>query len=147
MPSFNAATVVEPLKYELRPYLDKDGVIREPSDAQIDAFDRAMTKERQRLRALIPDLPDEDDADAYQAALEKAELAQVSAEAFATWKNQAKAFAALCSGDPSEADLLALPRRVRLHFYVWLRQEVVSPEAGAGGGTAEVISLPSAAAG
>jgi hypothetical protein len=146
MPSFNAS-VVKPLDYTLRPYLDKDGVLKEPSDAQLDAFEKAMTRETQRIRKLLPDLPDGSDPDAYQAALEARENANISPEVNKTWKIQAGIFAGLCSGEPSEADIMALPRRVRVHFFRWLREELVNPEAEAGAGTAEVISLPSAAAG
>lgn len=147
MASFTAASVVEPLKYELQPHLDKDGVIPEPSDAQLDAFDKALTKEQQRLRALIPDVPDSLEPDEYQAALEKFENARVSADVLSTWKVQAKMFAALCSNEITEAELLKLPRRVRLHFYRWLRSEVLNPEAEAGAGSEQETTLPSSVAG
>jgi hypothetical protein len=149
MPGFNASTVIKPLDYTLRPYVDKESVVKEPSDVQLDAFEKAMVREQQRLRKLIPDLPDGDDLDEYQAVLEKAENARVSPEATKTWKIQAGIFAALCSGEPSEAEIMTLPRRVRLHFFKWLREELASPEAAAGDGeeTAQVLNLPSAAAG
>jgi hypothetical protein len=148
MPSFNAATVVEPLNYDLTAYVPgRKGVLKEPSDDQLVAFERADTKETQRIRKLLGVLPDGDDPDEYLATLEKRENASISAEVNKTWKIQAAYFADLCSGEPSEADILALPRRVRWHFFRWLRDELVNPEAGAGGGSAEVISLPSAAAG
>jgi hypothetical protein len=147
MASFSAASVVEALDYDLRPHYDKAGTIPEPADAQIDAFEKSLTKERWRLRKLIPDVPDGDDPDVYQEALEKFEAAQVSAEVLSTWKVQAKMFAALCSNELTEAELLALPRRVRLHFYAWLRKEVLNPEAAAGDGNAQVLNLPSSAAG
>jgi hypothetical protein len=148
MPSFNAASVVEPLDYDLTAYVPgRKGVLKEPSDDQLTAFERAFYKETQRLRKLLGPLPDGDDPDEYLVALEKRENAAVSAEVNRTWKIQAAFYAGLCSGEPSEADIMALPRRVRVHFFRWLREELVNPEAEAGAGTAEVISLPSAAAG
>ena len=56
-------------------------------------------------------------------------------------------YADLCSGDPSKAQILALPMRVRQQFFVWLQTEVMSPEAGPGAGRAQVTPLPRAAAG
>jgi hypothetical protein len=56
-------------------------------------------------------------------------------------------FAQLCSGSPSQEQMLALPLRVRVHFYGYVQREVVNPEAGPGGGIAQVTNLRSAAAG
>lgn len=134
MAGFTAATVVEPLKYSLKPYVDKTGTVKEPSDTQLDDFDRAITEETQRLRKLVPKLPDRDDADAYLAAVEEAERANVSDEATSTFEIQARIHADLCSGEPSFDDLMALPRRVRMHFFNWLNKEVSNPEAGAAAG-------------
>ena len=46
-------------------------------------------------------------------------------------------YADLCSGDPSKAQILALPMRVRQQFFAWLQTEVMSPEAGPGAGRAQ----------
>jgi len=56
-------------------------------------------------------------------------------------------YADLCSGDPSKAQIMALPLRVRQQFFTWLQTEVMSPEAGPGAGRAQVRQLPRAVAG
>jgi hypothetical protein len=135
MPGFVAADIAEPLEYDFTKYFDKAGVIREPTDKQIVTFQKAFRKEMlQAARELgavrnLPDVADMD-PDEFLAALEKTSLD----DSEATIKRQAKLYADLCSSDPTAADLLKLPLRVRLGFYRWLQGEIMNPEAGAGAG-------------
>jgi len=56
-------------------------------------------------------------------------------------------FGDLCGNSPDKDTLLKLPLRVRVAFYGWVQSEVINPEAGTGGGTAVVRSLPTGRAG
>ena len=149
MPGFSAAEIAEPLEFDLRPHLDKAGVITEPTDRQIATFQKAMRKEQlqgarelgaaQHAKDVAEMSPEE-----FLGVLEKTKLDDTEA----TLKRQATIYAALCSNDPSAADLLKVPLRVRLGFYRWLLGEVMNPEAGAGAGTSgQKLALVPPAAG
>lgn len=153
MPAFDAGSVVEPLTWNFaslkdpggKPYVDKSGVVREPTDRQLADYLAGIKKLLKDFRGKLPDdlmsgtaSPAEltsavDDLDPETVTEFHAALAGVVAE--------------LCSGSPSTEDLLKLPIRIRSVFYTWLQQEVMAPEAAPGGGKAQVTRLPSRAAG
>ncbi len=145
MAGFDAASVVEPLEYTLRPHVDKAGIIREPTDRQIADYLAGIKKLMKDFRGKLPDamvagstdiaaiLDAVDDLDAEVALKLNEQVAEVSS--------------GLCSGDPTKDDILALPPRIRAMFLAWLQREVMSPEAAPGGGNAQVKTLRSVAAG
>lgn len=143
MAGFDAGTVVSPLDFTLRPYVDFNGRVPEPSDDQIAEF---LNAAKDIMVAAQKDLNlevDPRDNVAMLAALEKLDPTVV----LTTMKSMAEAYATLCSGKPSVKQLMGLPMRVRIKFFEWLRDEVINPEAGPGAGTAPVIPLTRAAAG
>ena len=146
MPTFDAATVVESLDWDFTAAgVKAKGTIPEPSDAAIGKFldDLKILYTKLQGSGLDIDVT----ADMTSAQMLE-ELAGVTGEAYVEFMaSLAVLFADLCSGQPSQENLLALPLRVRVKFYAWVQQEVVSPEAGTGAGMAAVRSLPSAAAG
>jgi len=148
MPSFDAGSVVEGLEWNfttLPGYPDRKakGTVPEPSDATIGRFLDGLKKlyeEAQQLGAA-------GDVDGSPEQMLEA-LSSVTGDAFVDFMAKtAELFSDLCGNKPTKEQLLALPLRVRAQFYGWLQGEVVNPEAGPGGGTAVVRSLPTAAAG
>ena len=143
MAAFNAGTVVEALEWTFEPFVHASGVIREPNDEQIKAYLADVKKMGEEIRAKIPDAPDGTDPASLMAALEDLDLDSVAA----LTEKMAGIISALCSGEPNRETILALPPRRRTMFYGWLQAEVMSPEAAPGGGSAQVRTLRSAAAG
>lgn len=167
MASFDAGNVVEPLAYDfsamanpppdgcgIKGLADVKGVIREPTDAQIMTFGKAMIAYEQRLAQMNrrPARPPDDATDEqyeqyYEKFLEAQAAFSEAADEAGLPKLQAEIFSALCSGKPTVAQILLLPRRIRNPFYEWLRKEVLNPEAAAGDGSDQGPTLLSAVAG
>ena len=143
MTGFNAASVVEPLEWTFEPFVHASGVIQEPTDEQINAYLTDVKAMGEEIKEKIPDAPEGGDPTDLMAALENLDLDSVAGMT----EKMAGIIAALCSGEPSREQILALPPRRRTMFYGWLQQEVMSPQAAAGGGNAQVRTLRSAAAG
>jgi hypothetical protein len=119
------------------------GTIPEPSDQKIGDFLDGLKALYTEAGELLPSLA----ADASAEQMLEA-LSNVTGKQFVKlMADVAGLFAKLCGSQPSKAQLLALPMRYRVHFYAWVNDEVVNPEAGTGAGTAAVKPLRSAAAG
>jgi len=147
MPTFDASTVVEALDWDFHAAgVKAKGTIPEPSDAAIGKFlddvKTLYTKAQGSGLAIEIDRAELTPSQMLDA------LSSVTGEAYVTFMaDLAEIFAELCSGKPTKANLLALPMRVRVKFYAWVQEEVVSPEAGTGAGTVALRSVPPAAAG
>lgn len=135
------------------------GTVQEPTDDQIVKFltdvkglvTRLHDEARQRA-ASATDAPGTDLVPASVESRDPADLVDAIEELDPAVVGEfhgelAGIFAALCSDSPSRETLLSLPMRIRVLFYAWLRQEVMSPEAAPGAGNAQVTTLRSAAAG
>ena len=149
MPTFDAGDVVESLdwdftKSKIASLKTAKGTIPEPTDAAIGRFLDGLKKlYAEAQKSLTAEMPDDATPDQMLDA-----LSQLTGDVFVKFMaDTAELFSGLCSGKPSQDQLLALPMRVRVKFYAWVQTEVVNPEAGTGGGTAAVVRLPSAAAG
>lgn len=144
MAVFNAGAVGEQVTYDFTAFITGcQGAIKEPTDLQLESFGRAAMAEENRFRKLVPELPDDANADQIMAQADA-----ISIEESLTYlQNMAAIYSALCSGQPSAEQLMELPRRVRREFYAFLRDEVVNPEAGAGAGNGQASSQTSSAAG
>jgi hypothetical protein len=142
---FDAASVVEPLDYTLKPHVDRAGTIREPTDQQIAAYLAGVKKLIKDFRGQLPDemLAGSTDVGAMLTAVE-----DLDADITVKFNDEMAGLAAdLCSGEPSKDDILSLPPRIRAMFLAWLQREVMSPEAAPGGGKTQVKTLRSVAAG
>jgi|SRR5215472_4489289 len=147
MPKFDASTVqLETLDWDFRGFgVDAHGVVPEPSDKTIGNFLDGL--KRLYESAAESGLPTEEVSDADPGEMIAA-LHRLTGDSYVKFMaDLAGLFSQLCGRTPSAAQILKLPLRVRVKFYGWLQDEVVNPEAGTGAGTAEVRSLPSAAAG
>lgn len=146
MPAFDAGDVLESLDWDFtKAGVKASGVVPEPSDHQIGQFLDGLKNlyTDAKSSGLDLGLPDEATADQMMDA-----LANVTGDKFEQFMAAtAGLFAELCSGKPSKEQLLALPLRVRVHFYNWIQAEVVRPEAGTGAGNVVALSPRSAAAG
>jgi hypothetical protein len=143
---FNAATVVTPLDYDFRTPDNpkgKYGVVKEPTDRQIADY---MTGIKTLTKDLKEKLPDAftTGGDVEITALFMAVDDLDPEVVIAFHQGMAGLFAELCSGEPSKADILEVPIRIRVMFYAWLQREVMSPEAAPGGGS-NVTMLPARA--
>jgi hypothetical protein len=146
---FNAAGVVEGLDYEFEAFVPGcNGTIREPTDTQITAFLTERQKINAEARRQIEAAGKAIEAAGESGNPEEAIAALDDTEAaLEMHRRTADAYAALCSGAPSAADILRLPMRIRVLFYAWLSKEVMNPEAVPGGGSSQVKTLRSVAAG
>ena len=142
MPAFSAESVVEALDYSFLPYTDAKGTIREPTDKQIASFLTGVKKVVKESEDKLPDVDPADPASVMDALddLDPEDVVSLMGK-------MAGLYADLCSGDPSKAQILALPMRVRQQFFAWLQTEVMSPEAGPGAGRAQVRPQMRAVAG
>jgi len=127
---FNAGNVVDPLDFTLMPFVQCEGTIKEPTDAQISTFLASVKTLASDLRKDVPTLPE----NATQAQLLDAIDSLDPEIMLSMGKKMAVLYAALCSGKPSEEQLLALPPRIRNIFYAWLQEQVMDPEVVSGGG-------------
>jgi hypothetical protein len=152
MPKFDAGSVVEPLDYDFTtvkgyPHRKAKGVIPEPTDEKIAAFIGHLRDSMTSAKSLAGDgsgaVEDFTDPTAFLGQLDSYDPDKF----LSVYSGVASAYSELCSGTPSPEEISALPLRVRLRFFAWVMQEVVSPEAGTGAGTAAVIPLRSSAAG
>lgn len=143
MAGFDAGSVVEKLEWNFRPYVNAKGVIDEPTDAQISTFFASMKAMTEGLKGQLPEGVDTDDPGELIAALDELDAGLV----VTINQELAGIYTVLCSGSPTREQLLGLPMRVRAIFYNWLQREVMSPEAAAGAGSAQVTTLRRAAAG
>jgi hypothetical protein len=144
MPKFDAADVVESLEWDFTAAgVKAKGVTPEPSDTQIGAFLDGLKKLFEASKDMISaELENPTPEQMLEA------MSQVTGDAFVKlMADTAGLFADLCSGSPSKDQLLALPMRIRVHFFGYVQGEVVNPEVGTGAGTAQVRNLRSAAAG
>jgi hypothetical protein len=144
MPSFDAGDVLESLDWDFtRAGVKAKGVVPEPSDHAIGQFLDGLKELYTEAKGMDLDLP----GDATPEQMMDA-LSQVTGEKFESFMAEtARLFAELCSGKPSQEQLLALPLRVRVKFYGWVQAEVVRPEAETGAGNVVAMSPRSAAAG
>ena len=135
--------MVEALDYSFLPYTDAKGTIREPTDKQIASFLTGVKKVVKESEDKLPSTVDAADPSSVMEALDDLDPEDM----VSLLGKMAGLYADLCSGDPSKAQILALPMRVRQQFFVWLQTEVMSPEVGPGAGRAQVRQLPRAVAG
>lgn len=148
MAKFVAAGVVDPLEWTFEPHVQAHGVISEPTDDQIADFFKEIRKitaeARKHVEATgkaVDDLADADDPSEAIAALDDTEVV------LGMHQRLAQVYADLCSGDPSQEQILKLPMRIRTIFYAWLQREVMTPEAVPAAGNSQVTTLRSAAGG
>lgn len=150
MPKFDAGSVVEPLEYDFTtvrgyPHERAKGTIKEPTDEMITQFIgrlRDMMKQAGSIAENVAEM-DMSNPTAFFQQLDTFDPDQL----LAVFSGMAEAYGELCSNQPSAQEIADLPLRVRVRFFAWLQEEVVSPEAGAGAGIAAVTPLRSAAAG
>jgi hypothetical protein len=151
MAGFTAAGIVEPLDYDFTAipgFAEFKGTIKEPSQPQVATYLKAA---RDEVKRITDSVNSADDGDASGGTGVVAMLADMSFRAESlgpeALKRQAQFISALCSGSPSAAQLQKIPHRFMVAFVQWLSKEVLDPEAAAGAGNAQVLNLPSAAAG
>lgn len=121
MAKFNAATAVEAVEYDFKPYVDAEGIIPEPSKEQVETFfDRI--KNMHRLVARV----ERDITNAAEVSNE--ELEKVVAELPEGEINKMKSelsiyIADLTSNQPTVEQIDGLPYRVFTAFMVHLMTE------------------------
>lgn len=145
MPQFDAEGIVEGLACKLRPYADFEDVIPEPADRQIAEFLKGL---KEVVGSALKTMGIEGDLDVTDSGQMMKALDDLEPDKFVEVQDgMAALHSALCSGRPSKEQILQVPMRRRNLFYQWLQGEVMSPEAAAPGGNAQISILPRAAAG
>jgi len=145
---FDAGAVVEPLDWDFTKFDAGKGTIPEPTDAQIDRLFKdiaGMSKEimskaglpegeatPEELLAALANLPDDVDFGIGDMM-----------------KTMSKIFAKLCTNQPTQAQLMKLPLRIRMRFFVWLAGELRPEDFGPAStsparGNGQVLQLPPA---
>jgi len=144
MAGFDAGSVVEPLNYTFEPHVKgAAGTIREPTDAQLQEFYQGIKTMLADFKGKLPEGADSiSDPTELMGIIEDLDFEVIAA----ITDRVAGIYSGLCSDHPSKAQILKLPPRIRNVFFGWLQQEVMSPEVVGGGGNAQVLTLPPAAA-
>lgn len=125
---FDATKDVDPLEYDLNPFVDAKGTVPEPTDAQVARFYTDLSRQfelalgKERVAGVEMDDP-----------MSVAELLQslTTEDQEALYTSLLDLHADVCSGQPSRAELEKLPFRIRRMFYGavqgWLRPEGWKP--------------------
>jgi hypothetical protein len=146
MAGFDSGTVVEPLDYTFEAHIKGcKGTIKEPTDRQLAEYLSGIKELVSSFKGQLPESLVQGSTDITELMNAVEDLDPEVIIRF--HEGMAGLFAALCSGEPDKATILKLPIRIRAVFYAWLQQEVMSPEAAPGGGSAQVVTMPRAAAG
>jgi len=141
---FNAATVIEALDFTFEPYVKGcKGTIAEPNDAMLQQYVTDLKAIGLEVKESAPNVSSDADVSDLLDALDQLDPESVTR----LTERMAGINAALCGGFPSKEQILALPPRQRAMFYAWLQQEVMSPEAAPGGGSAQAKTLRPVAVG
>lgn len=144
MPTFDAAVVVETLDYKFEPFVKAHGTTPEPTDEMIGQFMADM----KTVAGEIADLAGVAVEDASDPIAVLRALDDLDPKVFVgTMDKMSELYGKLCQGKPSAAQLGALPLRARLLYFNWLAEQMLSPEAAAGAGNAQVVTLPRSVAG
>lgn len=150
MPKFDAGHVVDPLDYDFTtvagyPHKRAKGTIAEPTDEMITTFIADLRDLMREAGAVVEDVVGLDLANPAQffQQLDNYDPGQL----LGIYQGMAAACSKLCAGQPTTEEISDLPMRIRVRFFQWLQQEVVSPEAVTGAGNAVVTPLRSVAAG
>ncbi len=112
------------LAYNLKPYVDAEGVVPEPSRDRYNKFAKRITKLSVEASELVEILSDGDDKKLRENPKILDALAEQSDSAE---KELRAAVADLCNGSPTKKQIDALPTRVFMRFYRWLSSEL-NPE-------------------
>ena len=121
---FDAGEIPD-LKYNLKPYVNAEGVVPEPSRARYNKFAKRITKlgaEASELSELVNGADEKtlrENPQILESLMEQSETAEVEMRS---------AVADLCNGHPTKKQIDDLPTRVFMRFFVWLRSEL-NPEA------------------
>lgn len=121
MAGFDAGAALEPLNWTLKPYVDAEGVLPEPSQDVLDRFRRTMRGitgqalddegeiDREKLDQMVKDAGSDEAFDA--------KLAQQMIDCYAD----------VCQGSPSREQIVGLPATVRAAFYQWVNASLLDP--------------------
>lgn len=120
------AGVFGSLRYNFTAFGGVAGIIPDPSDELLDAFNKGyrdllkeygVTEDGEEIEdSEVPDL------DELEKRADKPTFVQQQ-------QDVVKLIAELCQDSPSEEQIMKLPFRVRQKFVVWLQRQLVSPEA------------------
>lgn len=124
---FKAQDAVEALEFDFNPHVNASGVVPEPTSDQIDEFRTTLAAAYQDLGLDPETLNAATGEGGIGPVLEHFGAIMASTSNLET--KVAKAVAVLCSGSPTEEQILALPYRVRQAFLGWMTGTFFNPEA------------------
>ena len=108
---FDAQASVEPLDYDLKPFVDAEGTIPEPTTDHVEALFKAI-REQAVAAGVTPGATREEAIEAFSKIPE--DIQRQHSEA------TLQAVIDFCQGTPSEAEIRALPFRPLQMFTGWL---------------------------
>ena len=108
---FSAESAVEPLDYDLRPYVDAQGTVPEPTHEQVQALFKAL-RELVVAAGVDPGASRDEVIQAFADIPEEQQKAQSDATM--------QAIVDFCQGSPSKQEIEALPYRPLNAFLGWL---------------------------
>ena len=118
--AFTAATAVEALKYNFRPYAEIEGVTPEPSSQALDTFFNRLREMAKEAGADVGD-------DASETEVAKA-LTETDENVMSKMTDtMLTATVELTAGNPTRKQLDSLPFRVQHAFFNWLLGELMDP--------------------
>src|SRR6266568_3039991 len=113
--SFDAGKIVQPLDFTFEDYGGTKGTVPEPSDRDVVELFKALEAAQ---RQFLPNLDDVDTS--TSEGLMKALQQPGEEQFFELSEGLCRAYGTFCKGTPSEEELLKLPIRVRVAFFIWL---------------------------
>lgn len=121
---FDASKVIEPLDWNFEKYDAGSGTVPEPSEKDVEKLFRDIAAATSKLTERFGE-----DVSVDDLLVQLSDLPEGESLGFAAMiEALTKAFAGLCKGQPSKAQLNRLPMRVKLAFFAWLTREL-RPEA------------------
>lgn len=111
------------LRYDFTAFGGVTGVIPDPSDEKLEAFNTAYMEllDKYGVGADV----DKDDPDAVKDAIER----NKDVSFIEQQKEMMELIAELCDHSPSLEELQKLPFRVRQVYLGWIQRELINPEA------------------
>ena len=118
--AFTAATAVSALNYNLRPYVEIEGTVPEPSSKGIDTFFNRLREMAKEAGADVDDNTSEADVAKALAETDENMMSKMTDTMLA-------ATVELTGSNPTREQLDSLPFRVQHAFFNWLLGELMDP--------------------
>jgi hypothetical protein len=121
LPSFDAATVVEPMDYDFTKFGGRKGDIPEPNEDQVISLYSSMDELVKELAGEFVQLPKNPSATELVDSLNQLTMSESYKPML---DGMTVIYARVCSDTPSEEELRQLPPRIRALFFQWVAKQL-----------------------